>query len=75
MKYTLILRWYINCSSPARFTAEEGEITETRYAGMGMWVEPQGVFDSVEECLNEAENKFKSAGCNFKRNEFCVEEI
>jgi hypothetical protein len=67
MKYTLVLRYFVNNSEPARFTAENGEITKPRYAGMGMWVEPQGVFNSIEECLNEAENKFKEAGCNFKR--------
>jgi hypothetical protein len=74
MKYTLILRYFANGSSPARFTAERGEITESRYAGQGMWVEPQGIFNSIEECLNEAENILKKDGYKFTRNELCVEE-
>lgn len=74
MKYTLVLRWFVNHSEPARYTAEEGEKTESRYAGQGMWVVPEGVFNSIEECLNEAENKFKKSGCNFKRFETYVEE-
>jgi len=74
MKYTLILRYFINGMEPAFFTAEEGEITETDYAGQGMWVEPQGIFDSIEEALDEAEKKFTDAGCNFKRTENMVKE-
>lgn len=74
MTYTLMLRYFVNGMYPAFFRAEEGEITETRYAGQGMWVQPEGIFSSVEEALNEAENKFKEAGCNFVRTENMVEE-
>jgi hypothetical protein len=74
MKYTLILRYFVNGAEPAFYRAEEGEILETRYAGQGMWVVPEGVFNSIDECLNEAENKFKEAGYTFIRNGNCVTE-
>lgn len=74
MPYTLMLRYYINGQYPAFFKAEKGEITTIRYAGQGMWVEPKGIFNSVEEALDRAEELFEEAECNFIRNGNIVEE-
>jgi hypothetical protein len=74
LRYTLVLRYYVNGAEPAFYTAEAGERFETRYAGQGMWVVPEGVFDSIDECLDEAENKFKDAGYTFIRDGDCVME-